>query len=131
MITNKQRLTSQKKIIMDYLASVDTHPSAEIIYQAVKRKLPQISLGTVYRNLKQLKKSGQVIHIPYRGTTYFDANLKLHHHFICLNCGRIIDFWSSTQNLNNVIGKQTDIGKIESYKLIFYGKCHKCFSEEE
>jgi Fur family transcriptional regulator, peroxide stress response regulator len=131
MITNKQRLTSQKKIILDYLKNTSSHPSAKKVYLQVKKKLPQISLGTVYRNLKQLKKQGELIQIFYQGTCYFDANLNTHQHFICQNCARIIDFCPPEFfKVNNILG-QTDIGLIKNYKLTFYGICHNCLKKEK
>src|SRR3989344_495400 len=89
-VEQKERITSQKKIILDYLKSVKTHPSAEIIYSAVKRKLPQISRGTVYRNLKNLKEKSEILEIPARVSRY-DGDISVHGHFFCQECGKILD----------------------------------------
>ena len=101
MSTNKkERLTNQKKAILDYLKSVKTHPTAEEIYQKVKKKLPRISRGTVYRILNNLKKKNQIQEIITE-VSHFDADISSHTHFICQECGKIIDLFDKMPNLKN------------------------------
>jgi Fe2+ or Zn2+ uptake regulation protein len=125
MITNnkKERLTPQRKIIIDYLKSVKTHPTAEEVYSAVKRKLPRISLGTIYRNLQKLKCSGEIREIDCRtcGVTRYDGNMFSHDHFLCEKCNKIFDIKRSVDLKNKI-----KIGKIKSYQIYFYGICKKC-----
>ena len=125
MITNnkKDRLTPQKKTIIDYLMSVSTHPTAEEVYCAVKKKLPRISLGTVYRNLNKLKQSGKIKEIDCRvcGVTRYDGDISSNDHFLCEKCDKMFDIKRSV-NLNNKI----KIGKIKNYQIYFYGICKKC-----
>lgn len=75
-----ERITSQNKIILDYLRGVKTHPAAETIYLAVRKKLPQISRGTVYRNLKVLVKKSQIQEIP-NAVSRYDGDVSQHAHF--------------------------------------------------
>jgi Fe2+ or Zn2+ uptake regulation protein len=118
----KERLTSQRQIILDYLKSVKTHPSAEIIYKEVKEKLPRISLGTVYRNLEFLEEKGQIKEIAAE-IKRFDGDLTEHHHFICKNCQRIFDVFKKFAGLKL---KKTKLGKVQNYQIYFYGLCQKC-----
>lgn len=124
MITKKplERITCQKKIILDYLRSVKTHPSAEIVYLAVKKKLPQISRGTVYRNLKNLKEKGRVLEISSEVSRY-DGDISQHSHFFCEKCGKIIDIF---QKITLPKIKKVKVGDIKNYQAYFYGTCASC-----
>ena len=98
MITNKknkkiERITNQKKIILDYLKSVTYHPSAETIYLAVKKKIPKISRGTIYRNLKKFKDNKEIQEIPIE-VSHYDGNVSPHAHFICEKCSKIFDLFN-------------------------------------
>lgn len=118
----KERITSQKKLILDYLKSVKTHPSAETIYNDVKKNLLQISLGTVYRNLELLKEKGEIIELLSEKKR-FDGDTEEHHHFVCEKCGEIEDIF---QRFN--LTKQAKIkrGKVRSCQIYFKGICQKC-----
>ena len=123
MITkNKERLTNQKKIIFDYLKSVKIHPSAETVYSAVKKKLPRISLGTVYRILKNLKEKKEINEI-LSGVSCYDGDISPHAHFICEDCQKIFDVFEKCHFLKY---RRTKIGKIKKYQIYFYGICTKC-----
>lgn len=124
MITkNKtERITCQKKIILDYLKNIKTHPSAEVIYREVKKKLPRISLGTVYRNLKTLKEKGKIQEILY-GIAHFDGDISPHAHFICEKCEKIFDIFGEIGILEY---KKLKVGKVKNYQVYFYGLCNNC-----
>ena len=123
MITNKkERLTNQKRVILEYLKSTKSHPCAKEVYLEVKKKLPQISLGTVYRILNQLKEKGKVKEILTE-VSHFDGDLTPHSHFICQKCKKIFDVFEEIPKLKN---KKLKVGKIEDYQVIFYGICKKC-----
>lgn len=117
-----ERITNQKEIILDYLKSVTSHPSAEEVYLAVKKKLPRISLGTVYRNLNNLKKKGEVQEISSE-VSHYDGNTVSHIHFICEDCQKIFDIFEECQLLKK---KKTKVGIIKNYKVYFYGICKNC-----
>lgn len=122
MITKKvmERTTSQKKIILDYLMSVKTHPSVEDVYLAVRKKLPRISLGTVYRNLRSLKEKGQIQEISSE-VSHYDGDISPHSHFVCEKCRKIFDVFDKVD-----LSKKTKVGKIKNYQVYYYGICKKC-----
>jgi len=123
MITNKkERLTNQKRVILEYLKSTKSHPCAKEVYLEVKKKLPQISLGTVYRILNQLKEKGEVKEILTE-VSHFDGDTSFHSHFICQRCKKIFDVFEKVPKLKN---KKLKVGKIKDYQIIFYGICQNC-----
>lgn len=124
MITKKkkERITCQKEIILSHLRSVTSHPSAEEIYSVVKKRLPRISLGTVYRNLKNLKEKREIQEIPSE-VSHYDANISPHAHFFCEKCRKIFDLFEKCNILKQ---KKTKVGKIKNYQIYFYGICKNC-----
>mgnify|MGYP001773283578 CR=1 FL=1 len=120
-----ERLTCQKKIILDYLKSVKTHPSAEEIFKKVKKKLPQISLGTVYRILKNLKEKGEILEIPEKIKRY-DGFVLPHAHFVCEKCGKIFDVQSECEKCEILKKKKLKVGKFKKFFIQFYGICKNC-----
>ena len=132
MSTNKEtkeRITCQKKIILDYLKSVKTHPTAEDIYFSVKKKLPQISRGTVYRNLKILREKGKILEIP-SVISHYDADISSHAHFVCQKCDKIFDIFDVCRECKIIKKKRIKLGKIQGYNLNFYGICKNCQKNE-
>lgn len=126
MVPNsKERLTCQKKFILDYLKSVNTHPSAEEIFLAVRERLPRISFGTVYRILKNLKEKGEILEIKL-DVSHFDGDILPHAHFVCQKCKGIWDLSFSCQNCQKIKSKRLKVGKIKSWQILFYGLCKKC-----
>ena len=117
-----ERLTCQKKIILDYLKSVQSHPSAEKIFKEAKKKLPQISLGTVYRNLNTLKEKGEIQEILAE-TARWDGDISKHSHFICQKCGKVIDIFENIGRLNL---QKIKVGKIKNYQIYLFGDCKNC-----
>ena len=118
-----ERNTSQKQIIKEYLANVKTHPSAEEIYVAVKKKLPTISKATVYRILKNFKEQGLVQEIV-SNVSHFDGDITPHAHFICTRCHKVFDVFESNAQVK--YKKNIKAGKIDNYQIYFYGLCNKC-----
>ena len=129
----KERMTAQKSFIFDYLKSVKIHPSAEKVYNEVKKKLPNISQGTVYRVLNNLKDKGEILAIDTKDNVHFDADTSAHAHFICERCGNIFDVINECSGCNILRNKsaswRTKVGLINSYKINFYGICKKCGSK--
>ncbi len=122
IINKKERITNQKKIILDYLKSTKNHPSAEKVYKEVKKKLPRISLGTVYRILKNLKEKGEILEISIE-VSHFDGDISPHGHFICQKCKKIYDVEEKYPVLKQ---KKLKVGEIKNYQIYFYGICKKC-----
>lgn len=126
MITNKkERITSQKKVILDYLKSAKNHPSTKEIFKKVRKKLPRISLGTVYRILKSLKENEKIQEISNEVCRY-DGDLTPHSHFICKECQQIFDVFEKFAILRY---KKLKVGTIKNYQIYFYGYCKKCRSK--
>ena len=117
----KRRLTKQKSAILEYLKNTKTHPDAEKIYTDLKPKNTSISLSTVYRNLSQMSEDGLIIKLA-SGTKsdHFDGDTLPHNHFICNECGKIIDVYCNT------IFPKEDVGTITSFSVYFYGICKEC-----
>ena len=124
--TATERMTAQKTFIYDYLKSVKTHPSAEIIYTEVRKKLPNISQGTVYRVLNVLKEKGEILAIDTKDSVHFDGDISDHAHFICEECGNVYDVIDECSKCGILRNKKTKVGKINSYKINFYGTCKNC-----
>ncbi len=124
---SKRRMTKQRKKILEVLRSTTSHPTADWIYEQVKKDIPNISLGTVYRNLKVLKEMGEIMELCY-GSSYsrFDGNPVNHYHFTCLECGRVMDVdVDIAEKLNKEAADAVD-GEIEYHRTEFFGYCDKC-----
>lgn len=92
MRTTQSRMTRQRRIILEELSKTCTHPTVDEIYSMVKEKLPNISLGTVYRNLDLLAENNQIAKLETAGSMRrYDANMKPHSHVRCLSCGQVYD----------------------------------------
>jgi Fur family ferric uptake transcriptional regulator len=120
-------MTRQRKVILEELRKVDTHPSADEVYEMVRQRLPRISLGTVYRNLEILSKTG-VIQKLEPGSTLkrFDGNPDAHYHLRCMQCERIFDaHFDIDLKLPREAGKISNF-KIIGHKLEFIGLCSDC-----
>lgn len=87
-----RRMTTQRRMILDSLRSVTSHPTADDVYEMVRQKLPRISLGTVYRNLETLANAGVIQRLEVGGTQRrYDGAIESHPHGRCLSCGRVVD----------------------------------------
>ena len=124
--TKQERMTAQKQFIFDYLMGVKTHPTAEIVYNEVKKKLPNISQGTVYRVLNNFKEKGEIQTIETKDNLHFDADISDHAHFICESFGRVYDIIDECAHCGILRNKKTKVGKINKYKINFYGVCTRC-----
>lgn len=111
---------------MELIKSTDIHPDASWLYEKMKEKIPNISLATIYRNLKVLTGSGDIIHLD--GTENYDGNTDVHYHFICRKCRRIFDLdMPPVNDIEEYAQKcaSEDI-IIEKHSLAFYGVCKDC-----
>ena len=91
--TAGRRMTRQRQAIMEMLAKTDEHPTAEMVYEAVRKQLPEISLGTVYRNLDCLTAQGIIKKLQRVGCEdRYDYMRVPHNHAVCTVCGKVFDF---------------------------------------
>ena len=87
-----QRYSKQRETLLQYLRSVTCHPTAETVYLQVRKEIPNISLGTVYRNLNQLAEEGTILRLTANnGADYYDGFIQPHLHILCTRCGKIDD----------------------------------------
>jgi Fe2+ or Zn2+ uptake regulation protein len=119
--------TKQRKIILEELQKLTSHPTADELYAIVRKQLPNISLGTVYRNLNQMTKDGIILKLGKAGQQKrFDANTNQHYHFNCETCDKIYDLSIST--IKQIEKTMADITQheVQGYDLEFYGHCSYC-----
>ena len=115
----------QREAILDAVMSTDTHPTAREVYEEVQKTLPNISLGTVYRNLDALNASGKVLSISVgSGTTHFDGDNSDHIHLYCKKCGKITDLRFDGVELNALTEKRGF--KAENMVCVISGICSDC-----
>ena len=131
MVEKRKRMTKQKRVIMDILRNTKSHPTAEWIYQEARKVMPNISLGTVYRNLQVLRENGLISELRYgKSFSRFDGNPELHYHFVCEKCHCVSDVEDAfTQMIAEKIAESANKyqkGLISSYRLEFYGICKNC-----
>jgi len=124
------RITKQRKLILEELERVKDHPTAYEVYERVRLRLPQISLGTVYRNLDVLSSTGVIKRIDMgQGQRRFDITDEDHRHIRCVSCGRVDDIPLNTYDqLTRIIGA---VGDMTGYTGIsctmdFQGTCAQC-----
>jgi Fur family peroxide stress response transcriptional regulator len=122
----------QRDAILSYLQETTQHPTAEQVYEAVKKIYPQISVGTVYRNLSLLAENGQVRCLTYDPQTlHFDGNVVPHHHLYCKACKRIIDLELGDLSFLDTLAENCSHGQIESHDICFSGLCEGCKTKSE
>ncbi|MDO8445186.1 MAG: transcriptional repressor [Deltaproteobacteria bacterium] len=124
------RKSRQREVMLEVLKGTKSHPTADWIYQEVRKSLPKISLGTVYRNLKLLKERGEILELHYGdGQSRFDGNTENHYHFNCQGCGKVYDVEGPLKK-----DMERDIAEklgfvITHHRVEFYGVCRECREE--
>ncbi len=121
-----QKYSRKREAILDTLCSTKTHPTAEWIYARLKPAYPDLSLGTVYRNLSLFRSEGRIICVgTVGGQERFDAKTEPHPHFICDMCGDVIDM-DDVETPFISLPQDFSKGSIDYCDIIFHGKCSKC-----
>ena len=126
------KMTAQRRVILEELRKERTHPSADELYLRVRRRLPDISMATVYRNLEILTEHGLIRRLGEGGgPRRYDGVTEEHYHVTCDRCGRIGDVpLEAVNGFLNEAQKITDYA-IKGYRLEFYGFCPRCKAEVE
>lgn len=121
------RKTKQKEAILGILRGTTSHPTADWVYNEVRKEIPNISLGTVYRNLRLLCQNGEILELDLCGTlSRFDARQDDHYHFRCQKCGRVFDVDEPVdKKINGRIARKTGF-RVIYHKLEFRGVCREC-----
>ncbi len=126
-----RKFSKKREAILQVIRSTKEHPSAEWIYEKLKPEYPDLSLGTVYRNLALFREEGEIISIAnVNGQERYDAETGSHPHFICRNCGAVIDVNAADpEHLDAALEKDTGF-LVESHDLIFHGRCTNCIEKQ-
>lgn len=120
-----KNFSRQRETVLSVLRSTDTHPTADWVYSEARKILPNISLGTVYRNLSDLSRSGEILSIDVGdGKEHFDGNPAPHLHLYCKNCSTIIDAKLKTDPFLGVCADLNFVPKTPVY--LIYGYCEDC-----
>ncbi|MCU0303805.1 MAG: transcriptional repressor [Thermoanaerobaculales bacterium] len=122
----RTRETRQRRVVYETIRSTHSHPTADWIFEKVRSEVPKVSLGTVYRNLAVLKDEGSIREIL--GTdrrAHYDADLSPHAHFICVDCGQILDVLGvppiDWRTLKDLVGCE-----VTEQRHDFQGRCAAC-----
>src|SRR5262245_1667443 len=118
------RLTGPRRVILEVVRATDRHPSVAAVYAEVRRRLPRVSLGTVYRNLRCLAAEGLVRERAEPAGLRFDGNLAPHDHFTCVTCGRVLDI--PRRRVAPPPHPPAPGLRIMSHRVEFYGRCGAC-----
>ncbi|WOC33422.1 MULTISPECIES: Fur family transcriptional regulator [Caproicibacterium] len=127
----KQNFSRKREAILEALRETKSHPTAEWIYQQLKPSFPDLSLGTVYRNLSRFKEDGTVVSVGVvDGQERYDADVTPHSHFVCESCGAVLDVDDefvdpeSDREVSRILGVQ-----VLSHQVIFRGYCGACMEK--
>ncbi|MBN1557122.1 MAG: transcriptional repressor [Lentisphaerae bacterium] len=125
------RMTHQRMEVYREVTGTGEHPDAETVYRRVKRRVPAISLDTVYRTLNLFERQGLIGRVGATGDrTRFDANVKRHHHFVCMRCGRVTDFYSEALDAFSPPREVREMGHPQSLYVEVRGICKACTGTE-
>ena len=123
----RRRNTRQRQVVLEELAKLTSHPTAAELYEIARRRLPKLSLGTVYRNLELLAADGAIQKLEISGTeSRFDGNPERHHHVRCVRCGRVDDVHGLPADLVRADFRTLSGYDIIGHRLEFAGICPDC-----
>ena len=127
MHKKSERYSRQREEVFRILKSTTSHPTAEWVYFQAKRKIPKLSLGTVYRNLNHQYQKGAIRKLCF-GTPFehFDGNTSPHQHFLCKRCGKIYDLFLDLENELVAKARRLKKFKVEKVEVEFQGLCLDC-----
>ena len=125
------KLTHQRLEVFREVARTGDHPAAETIYKGVRKRIPTVSLDTVYRTLWLLIDLGLITTLgPPRERVRFDANMSPHHHFVCTQCGLVRDFYGQEFDALKVPDAVKALGSVERTHVEFRGLCSRCSNKK-
>ena len=125
-LEKKPRKTKQLEVVWEAIKDDSSHPTADQVYARVRERFPNVSLGTVYRNLQKLVADEKLQVLMIGRAQHFDSLVKRHQHFICEKCGRVFDVLVDTGDEIKP-AKLSHAGfKVTSHQLAFYGACKRC-----
>lgn len=130
---NDMRMTPQRRAILETLRGVDGHPTADEVYDAVRRRMPRISLGTVYRTLELLSRRGMIGKLTFGGAQMrFDGHTGGHAHIRCTSCGKIVDveIEAETGECERRVAERTGFA-VTGRHVEYVGVCRDCRGAEQ
>lgn len=124
--------SKQRDMIKAFLMGRKDHPTADMVYLNVRKDFPNLSLGTVYRNLTLLADMGEIQRLRLGdGVDHFDADTSLHYHFVCTDCNSVFDLkMDNIDSIQDIAGAGFD-GRIAGHVTYFYGTCGACMKASE
>ena len=126
------KYSRQRESIKNYLATTKEHPTADTVYLQMKKEFPNISLGTVYRNLNLLVEMGEIRKLSCGDSAdHFDGDISPHYHFVCRSCGAVSDLPMEISSTLNDMASQHTKGHIENHTTYFYGTCEDCLRKTQ
>jgi Fur family ferric uptake transcriptional regulator/Fur family peroxide stress response transcriptional regulator len=121
-----RRNTVQRQLVYNAVSTLNTHASADQVFEHIARDHPSVSKATVYRNLRQMTETGELVNIGnFYGTARYDHNLHPHYHFLCEACKRVFDIEADFSDLPARVA-DTDGLNVDNYHLSFSGLCKDC-----
>lgn len=124
------KYSRQRQLIHSFLMTRKDHPTADVVYQNVRQEYPNISLGTVYRNLTLLADRGEILRLQVGdGVDHFDADTSRHCHFVCSDCGGVTDMQLDCMDEMIADARRNFDGRVERQTTCFYGLCGKCLDK--
>ena len=126
-MTGIKKRSRKREAVLDKIRSTTAHPSAVWVYEELRKDIPDLSLGTVYRNISVFKDEGLIISVGVvNGQERFDGNTSEHTHFICVDCGEVLDVDAELEETVNSKVEAANGVDILYRQLTFYGRCGKC-----
>jgi Fe2+ or Zn2+ uptake regulation protein len=120
------KVTPQRELIFELLWGAPDHPSADSVYAEARRRMPTMSLRTVYQTLNDLATMGELLHLDLgTGSSRFDPNTDVHHHLVCTSCGKVRDLYADFSTLSVPAGSG-DGFEIGAAEVVFRGLCEDC-----
>lgn len=125
------KYSRQRESIKACLMGRKDHPTADALYTSIREQFPNISLGTVYRNLNLLVELGEIRKLSCGdGTDHFDYDTSPHYHYVCKKCGKIVDLAMETDADLEAAARECQKGTVEEHTVFFYGTCCDCLQED-
>ena len=121
-----RRNTRQLEVIWNAIRNGNSHPTADQMYEKVREIIPNISLGTVYRNLQKLVADGRLQVLTLGRTQHFDPLVRSHHHFICQKCQTVYDVFLDSKADALAASFPAEGFTVSSHQLALYGTCKDC-----
>ncbi len=126
------RITPQRRAVLKFMIDAENHPTADDVYQALAPHHPNMSVATIYNNLKLFKQTGLIKELTYGdASSRFDFDSDKHYHIICSSCGKITDFHvSGLEEVEQMAANSTNYS-VSHHRLELYGVCNECKQAED